>query len=142
MKKVWKYPDEITDFVREHGHEGSVREMQERVNSRFGTSFTYDQMKSLFSRHKVHAAPRLGRKYPDKRITTPEMDTFIREHLEGTGYQSMADLLNARFGTSFTKDQMKNYYSRNKLDSGLTGRFEKGSVPSNMGKTWDEFMSP
>lgn len=20
MKKVWKYPDEITDFVREHGH--------------------------------------------------------------------------------------------------------------------------
>lgn len=61
-----------------------------------------------------------GAKYPDKRITTPEMDTFIREHLEGTGYQSMADLLNARFGTSFTKDQMKNYYSRNKLDSGLT----------------------
>lgn len=54
MKKVWKYPDEITDFVREHGHEGSVREMQERVNSRFGTSFTYDQMKSMFSRHKVH----------------------------------------------------------------------------------------
>ena len=84
MKKVWKYPDEITDFVREHGHEGSVREMQERVNSRFGTSFTYDQMKSMFSRHKVHAAPRLGRKYPDKRITTPEMDAFIREHLEGT----------------------------------------------------------
>ena len=142
MKKVWKYPDEITDFVREHGHEGSVREMQERVNSRFGTSFTYDQMKSMFSRHKIHAAPRLGRKYPDKRITTPEMDTFIREHLEGTGYQSMADLLNARFGTSFTKDQMKNYYSRNKLDSGLTGRFEKGSIPANKGKTWDEFMSP
>ena len=142
MKKVWKYPDEITDFVREHGHEGSVREMQERVNSRFGTSFTYDQMKSMFSRHKVHAAPQLGRKYPDKRITTPEMDAFIREHLEGTGYQSMADLLNARFGTSFTKDQMKNYYNRNKLDSGLTGRFEKGSIPVNKGKTWDEFMSP
>lgn len=37
---------------------------------------------------------------------------------------------------------MKNYYNRNKLDSGLTGRFEKGSIPANKGKTWDEFMSP
>lgn len=141
-KKIWKYPDEITDFVREHGHEGSIRDMCERVNERFGTAFTYEQMKGMFSRHKIHAAPRKGRKRPESRITTPEIDAFIREHIEGTGHQAMADLVNERFGTSFTKDQMKAYYARNHLNSGLTGRFEKGQEPANKGKTWDEYMSP
>lgn len=141
-KKIWKYPDEITDFVREHGHEGSIRDMCEHVNERFGTAFTYEQMRGMFSRHKIHAAPRKGRKRPESRITTPEMDAFIREHVQGTSHQAMADLVNEHFGAGFTKDQMKSYYARNKLNSGRSGRFKKGAVPANKGKTWDEFMSP
>lgn len=142
MKKIWKYPDEITDFVRKHGHEGSIADMQQRVNERFGMDLSYQQMKAFFSNHKIHAAPRKSRKRPKTRITTPEMDAFIREHVQGTSHQAMADLVNEHFGAGFTKDQMKSYYARNKLNSGLTGRFEKGTVPANKGKTWDEFMSP
>lgn len=81
--------------------------------------------------------PRGGR-----RLTTPEMDEFILAHYRGTGHREMAEMVNARFGTRFTVDQVKAYYGRNHLDSGLTGRFEKGRVPTNKGKTWAEYMLP
>lgn len=142
MKRIWKYPDEVVDFVREHGHEGSIMEMAERVKEEFGLDLTYQQMKTFFSNHKIHAAPRLGRKRPDKRITTPEMDAFILEHYKGRPRKEMAEMLNERFGTSFTVDQIKAYYGRNHLDSGRTGYFVKGQEPPNKGKTWDEYMSP
>ena len=138
----WKYPPEVSAFIREHASEGSVREMAERVNSEFGTDFTYAKMRAYFKNHKLHAAPLKGRERPEARITTPEMDAFIRKRVKGTGYQTMADLVNGVFGTALTKEQMKNYYNRNKLDSGLTGRFEPGHIPANKGKTWDEYMSP
>ena len=142
MRKLWKYPDEVGRFIEEHASEESIQGMADRVNAALGTSFTYSSMKAYYANHKLHAAPRKGRPYTGPRLTTPEQDAFIREHIKGTGYQAMADLVNAHFGTSFTKDQMKAYFGRNKLDSGLTGRFEKGNVPANKGKTWNEYMSP
>lgn len=140
--RVWKYPDEIIDFIRRHSHEGSLADMRQRVNQRFGIELSHGQMRGLFTRHKIHPAPRKGRKRLELRITTPEQDAFILEHHKGVGSKAMTDLVNERFGTSFTKAQIKGYYQRNKLNSGLTGRFEKGSEPFNKGKTWDDFMSP
>lgn len=142
MTKLWKYPDEIAVYIQEHAHEGSIRDITERTNDRFGTSFTYSAMKAYFSNHKLHAAPRKGRERPEQRITTPEIDEFILQHYKGTGHAAMAALVNEHFGSSYTTEQMKAYYARNKLNSGLTGRFEKGKAPPNKGKTWDEFMSP
>jgi hypothetical protein len=97
-------------------------------------------MKAYYTNHKLHALPRKGRKRPNARITTPEIDLFILEHYKGTGHQEMADMVNERFGTSYTKEQIKCYYSRNKLNSGLTGYFKKGSVPFNKGKKYDEII--
>ncbi|MCM1190538.1 MAG: HNH endonuclease [bacterium] len=76
------------------------------------------------------------------RITTPEIDAFIRQHYKGTGPTAMTALVNERFGSSYTREQIKAYYNRNKLNSGVSHRFEKGCIPANKGKTWDEFMSP
>lgn len=41
MSKIWKYPDEVGHFIEEHASEGSIADMMERVNAKFGTSFTY-----------------------------------------------------------------------------------------------------
>lgn len=136
-----RYPKELIQFVKDHGHEGTIEEMAERIRKEFGIVIEYPAMKSFFSNHKIHAAPRKGRKRPEKRITTPEMDAFILEHYKGTGHKAMADLVNERFGTSFTKEQIKAYYARNKLDSGLTGRFDKGHEPWTKGKHWVDYMS-
>ena len=137
-----RYPKEMIEFVKEHGSEGTIEEMAERIRKEFGIVIEYPAMKSFFSNHKIHAAPRKGRARPEKKITTPEMDAFILENYKGTGHKAMADLVNEHFGTSFTKEQIKAYYARNKLNSGLTGRFDKGHEPWTKGKHWSEYMSP
>lgn len=76
------------------------------------------------------------------KLVTPEMDEFIRQHVRGTWYPALTELLNERFDTNFTKEQIRNYCYRNNLRNGLNGNFMKGHKPANKGKTWDEFMSP
>ena len=115
-----KYPKYLSDFISEHSSEYSIPDMAKEIRSRFGIDLSAGQLKSYYGNHGLHALPRKGRKRPDQKITTPEMDSFIREHLKGTGHQAMADLLNETFGTSFTREQIKGYYARNKLNSGLT----------------------
>ena len=136
-----KLPKEVETFIREYCLSHTARQMSAMSTDVLGYALTVGQIHAYMSNHKIHG-PRKGKKMPEFRITTPEMDAFIREHLNGTGYQEMADLVNARFGTSFTKDQIKAYYGRNKLNSGLTGRFVTGQIPPNKGKTWDEYMPP
>lgn len=142
MSAVRKYPKEVAEYLKAHSSEYSIKDMAQRANGLFGTEFTTAKMRSYYKNHGLHALPRKGRKRPERRITTPEMDEFILAHFAGTGYQEMATLLNKEFGTDFTKEQIKGYYSRNRLNSGLTGRFEKGHIPVNKGKRRDEFMSP
>ena len=136
-----RYKQEVHDFIREHARENSIAGMAELVETTFGIEMTYSQMKTYYCNHKLHAIPRKGRKRPEQRITTPEIDAFIRENIKGTGHQAMADLVNDKFGTSYTKEQMKAYYARNKLNSGLTGYFKKGQISFNKGLKQSDYMS-
>ena len=134
MNYIYRYPDDVNDFIRAHAGEYAIRDMAEKVNELFGTEFTMQKMRSYYKNHNLHALPRKGRKRPEIKITTPEMDAFILANYVGTGHQAMADLVNERFGTAFTKEQIKAYYARNKLNSGLTGYYPKGHTPDNKGK--------
>lgn len=64
----------------------------------------------------------------------PDVRVFIAEHNKGKTAAEMTELVNATFHAFYTVEQIKNYRSRNHLDSGLTGRFEKGHTPHNKGK--------
>jgi hypothetical protein len=129
---VWKYPDDVIKFVSDNVKGKRPAELAEMVNTKFGTEFTQQKMKAFMKNHNLkNGCPKhntTGSKlYPD------QIKKFIDEHYIGTGHQAMVDLLNQSFGTNFTKEQMKAYYARFKLDSGLTGRFPKGHVPANKG---------
>lgn len=136
-----RLPPEVEPFIRKNCKRYTARQMATMSAEALGFELTAEQIHAYMSNHKI-PGPKKGKKYPERKITTPEIDAFIREHLAGTGHAAMAALVNETFGTSFTKEQMKNYYSRNKLNSGLTGRFQKGLTPANKGRHWDEFMSP
>ncbi|HEL2003128.1 TPA: HNH endonuclease [Streptococcus suis] len=71
-----------------------------------------------------------------KKIYTDEMKVFIFENYKGKTSQEVADLVNKHFGTSFTALQMKRFRGNHKLNSGLTGHFEKGRIPHNKGKKY------
>lgn len=71
---------------------------------------------------------------PRNRLYTDEQIEFIKSNYKGTSHKCMAEMINAKFGTSYTPKQMQAFYKNHKLNSGLTGRFEKGNTPPNKGK--------
>lgn len=130
-----KYSEEIKTFIEQNVEGTTTKTLVDLVNSEFGTDFTENKMKSYKHNNSLKSGTRCGisagqptKQYPEK------VREFIKKHYVGVGHQGMADLLNKTFGTSYTKGQMKSYYNRFKLNSGLTGYFPEGHVPMNKGK--------
>lgn len=69
----------------------------------------------------------MSQKYPN------EVSSYIKEHAKGVGNQELTDKVNKKFGTTYTREQIKRYKANNKISSGLTGRYEKGNIPFNKG---------
>ena len=63
-----------------------------------------------------------------------EMRAFIAENTKGLTIKESTDLFNLEFGTTIKASQMAGYRKNNGIKSGLSGRFEKGSIPQNKGK--------
>lgn len=72
---------------------------------------------------------------------TKEQKEFLIENNYMKSSQELADLFEKEFNIKLTRAQIKSFRGNNKLDSGLTGRFEKGHKTFNKGKKWDEYMS-
>lgn len=72
---------------------------------------------------------------------TKEQSDFIFKNYKGISNRDLTDMFNQEFGVELKIDIIKNFKSRNKLDSGLTGYFKKGQIPFNKGLKWDDFMS-
>lgn len=70
-----------------------------------------------------------------------EEEEYILTHYVGTGNVGLAMEMSEVFKREIPARKVKEFKSNHKLNSGLTGRFEKGHVPSNKGRTWDEYMS-
>ena len=72
---------------------------------------------------------------------TEEQRQFIKENNSLKTSRELADMFNKKFGTSITCKNIKYFRQNNRLNSGLTGRFEKGHVPANKGKKWNDYVS-
>ena len=136
-----KYTEEVKDFVREHIEGRSNKDLALLVNEIFGTDFTESKMKSFTSNYKIYRKKRAGYIKWNNRGYPREVKEFIEKHYIGVGPKEMTARLNQTFGSSYTHEQIKSYYHNHGLNSGLTGRFEKGNVPYTKGKTWEEYMS-
>ena len=133
-----RYKPEVHDFIRTHLDQFTIQEMAEEVNRRFGTDFNYGKMKAYYNNHKYHTGKR-AKYYTD--AWPKEIHDFILENYKGTGYHQMIALIKEKFGKEYSFNQVKGFYGRNHLNSGLTGRFEPGHVPWTKGKKWSEYMS-
>lgn len=70
-----------------------------------------------------------------------EQKKFIIDNNYGKYSKELADMFNKQFNTNITAYEIKYFRRNHKLNSGLTGRFEKGQVSHNKGKKQTEFMS-
>ena len=135
-----KYPEGFEAFAREKYQKYTCRQMVPIIKSEFGIDTTAAKLKCYMSNHRITCG-HAKEKHFEPRVYTPEIVAFIYDNCKGTGPVEMCRMINERFGTSYTTAQLKAYYGNNHLNSGLTGRFEKGHVPYTKGKTWAEYMS-
>lgn len=127
-----KYTAEHKEFIATHVEGRSTAQLTELFNERFGLNVTETAMKSYKANNKLKSGMPVGRHEPPKELV--EKREFVSAHAEGRTNEEMTMLFNEHFGLNWTVNQVKAFKHRNKISSGLTGRFEKGSVPFNKGK--------
>lgn len=127
--------DEQDAYLREIAEGKSVQQCTDLLNAKFGTMFRLGQIRAYKSNHGITSGMRPWNFVDNrqKKITTDEQDEFLHANYKGISNEELIKRLNDKFGTSFTVEQIKAYKSRNKLNSGLTGRYEKGHTPINKG---------
>lgn len=129
-----RYPEEVRAFIYENAYGRTTRELTEMVNARFGLSFTEKALKAYKQKYGLKSGLRRGRKKGSATDLFPQpVVDYIRANYIGVGPTEMAKRLNEKFGTSYTAQQLNSYYKNHGLNSGLTGRFEKGH---NRGRKW------
>lgn len=69
---------------------------------------------------------------------TEEERRFFEEYVPGHSYKEIQQEFIKRFGWEITISQVNGYIGNHGLNTGKTGRFEKGQIPLNKGKK----MSP
>lgn len=134
------YTDEQKEFFREFIPGHTTDEVVAEFGRRFGEETTASKVKSYKTNHHIKSGTLKGKPAGDSILFPKEIREFIRENNRGKSAQELTGLLNETFGTDYTKAQIRSIRGRMHLDSGLTGRFEKGHVPANKGRKG--FCSP
>ncbi|MEG2050916.1 MAG: HNH endonuclease signature motif containing protein [Oscillospiraceae bacterium] len=129
-----RYSKEVRAFIEENVKGRTGVELTNLVNEKFGLNLTESQIKSYKTNHHLTSGTPHGKHkgYPTKKFPA-EVKKFIQENYKGTGHQNMANLLNSKFNANYTMSQIKGYYCNHGLNSGITGRFEKGHISPNRG---------
>ena len=136
------YTDEQHAWLAEHYADMTNRELADAFNAEFSCDCaTPSKMNAYGSNHRLRKAPgvkgRANTKY------TPEMREWLREYIPGHHEHEIIDAFEGRFGMRLTAAMVGNLKCGLGVRSGTVGpRFERGHVPANKGRTWDEFMSP
>ena len=142
---VYKYPDEVHEFVRENCKKYRDWDLAEMCNDRFGTNFTKLKMRAFRANHGYRSGfGRLSKEeYRKVQTKFPQgMYEFVRDNSYGVPSKELAQLVNERFGTDFSPDKIKAYCQRNGIKRGITGWFQKGHEPANKGRKASEYASP
>ena len=140
---VYRYPQEVKDFVREWSPKMRDRELAVKVNEAFGTRFTASSLKAYRGNHGIrNYQKQLSREeYWKYQTRYPQgMYEFIRDHSWGVSSKEMAEMVNEKFGTNFTQTMMKQFRQRHGIKSGLTGWYQRGHAPGNKGKKLEEYV--
>lgn len=135
--------DEQDAYLREIAFGKSVNQCTDALNERFGTNFTNAQIANYKSNHHISSGKKCWEFVDHKKLQKfpEEVRQFIFENYKGTSHKRMSERIKEKFDYNITPRQIKGFYGNNNLNSGLTGRFEKGHIPKNKGKRQTEFMS-
>lgn len=70
------------------------------------------------------------------KLLDEEQDEFLRKNVKNRSNRELTALINNHFSLSLAWAQIKAYKKNHKISSGLTGHFNKGSIPANKGRKY------
>ena len=130
-----RYPKEFHEFMREYIPGHTAVEISEEAKRRLGVEISPAAVKSYKTNHKIKSGTPSGLPKGHASDQFPQhIKDYIVKRYKGVGPKEMAEKLNEHFGATYTTKQLNAYYKNHGLNSGLTGRFEKGHAPQNKGK--------
>lgn len=133
---IYKYPDEIAAYIREHVKGRSARDLAEELNQKFSEKyqicFTVAKVKSYKNNHGLKSGTRCGIRKGTSSVYPPGMEEFVRSIAPGRDVKEMTELVNAKYGiNTITVERMKAYKTNHNITSGIDLRFRKGHIPAN-----------
>lgn len=135
------YSPEVHEYVKKWAPKLRDDDLAEACNKELGTHFTKGSMKAFRGNYGY----RNGRKqwtkeeYWKYQKRYPQgMYEYVRDNSWGVSSKDMAEMVNEKFGTSFTQNMMKYFRQRHGIKSGVTGWYQKGHPPGTKGKTLEE----
>lgn len=140
---VYKYPQEVHDFVKKWAPKLRDQDLAEACNKELGTSFTAQKMKSFRGNHGYRNGQKQWTKeeyWKYQKYYPQGMYEFVKENSWGVSSKDMAEMVNEKFGTTFTASDMKQFRARHGIKSGCIGWFQKTFPPGNKGKKLEEYV--
>lgn len=132
-----RYSDDVIQNARQHSHELTKDDMAAELNLLFGTEFTRSSIRAFYKNHKLPAS---ARAVTYSELWPADVVKIVKENYYGKSYAELTELINTRTGRHYTILQTRAYLRNHKLNTGRTGRFEKGRVSERKGKTWNDYM--
>lgn len=127
------YTQEMYDYILEIAPGRLNSETADMFNKKFGTNLSAKTIKSYKGNHKI--VSKISKidysKIKHKKLLNDEQVEYLKSVYQGISNRECTRLMNEKFNTSFSCQQIKAQKRNLHLDSGLTGRFEKGYSPPN-----------
>ena len=136
---MWKWPQEVVDWLVENVPGRTTKEVTELINQqgfdeKYGMVFTDASIKGAKSRFHIKSGTPLGNpkgyssKYPEG------MAEYVASIAQGKSTAELTEAVNRKYGVgTIGIRQMKAYKKNHRINTGLTGRFEPGHIPENKG---------
>lgn len=123
-KRKDSYSQEEIDYLREIGDMTgrSNKEITEMFNKKFNQNRTVNSIIGVKYRNNIKSYTK---------IYTEEQLDYLREITPGRTNEEITIMFNKKFNDNRTEDSIKSVRQENGINTGKTGRFEKGNLPSN-----------
>lgn len=127
-----RYPEDIKQFIADNVEGMYVHDLVEKINSTFGTDYTYNQIRNYKKNHNLKSCVPTN-SCKGSTLFEKEIEQFIVDNITGISVKELTEKVNTSFGTMYSVGQIRSYKSRNGLKNGMDAQFKKGSIPHNKG---------
>ena len=128
------YSKEQIQFLREGFPKMFLPELTDAFNTRFSLNKTPGQLKAAMKNHRIRCGRKSGEYNKGRlRAFTYAQKDYIEEKYKLLSLSELTNEFNKQFDTDKSESQIRGFIRNQKIKSGRTGHYEKGSAPFNKG---------